>query len=81
MYTEDKVIKTMIQHGNSSALIIDKPILELLNIEQNTPLEIITDGKNIIISPISDTERLNKLNSSLNKINTRFSKTLIKLAK
>jgi len=71
----------MIQHGNSSALIIDKPILELLNIEQNTPLEIITDGKNIIISPISDTERLNKLNSSLNKINTRFSKTLIKLAK
>jgi len=75
------VIKTMIQHGNSSALIIDKPILELLNIEQNTPLEIITDGKNIIISPISDTERLNKLNSSLNKINTRFSKTLIKLAK
>ena len=75
------MIKTMIQHGNSSALIIDKPILELLNIEQNTPLEIITDGKNIIISPISDTERLNKLNSSLNKINTRFSKTLIKLAK
>ncbi|MBN2436504.1 MAG: AbrB/MazE/SpoVT family DNA-binding domain-containing protein [Spirochaetes bacterium] len=75
------MIKTMIQHGNSSALIIDKPILELLNIEQNTPLEIITDGKNIIISPISDTERLNKLNSSLNKINTRFSKTLRKLAK
>jgi antitoxin MazE len=75
------MIKTMIQHGNSSALVIDKPIMELLNIEQNTPLEIITDGKNIIISPIRDTNRLDKLTLSLNKINSKFSKTLEKLAK
>ena len=75
------MIKTMIQHGNSSALVIDKPIMELLNIEQNTPLEIVTDGKNIIISPISDTERLDKLTSSLIKINSKFSKTLSRLAK
>lgn len=75
------MIKTMIQHGNSSALVIDKPIMELLNIEQSTPLEIVTDGKNIIISPIKDTDRLDKLTLSLNKINSKFSKTLSKLAK
>jgi len=74
------MIKTMIQHGNSSALVIDKPIMELLNIEQSTPLEIVTDGKNIIISPIRDTDRLDKLTLSLNKINRKFSKTLKKLA-
>ncbi len=74
------MIKTMIQHGNSSALVIDKPIMELLNIEQSTPLEIVTDGRNIIISPIKDADRLDKLTSSLNKINSKFSKTLKKLA-
>jgi antitoxin component of MazEF toxin-antitoxin module len=74
------MIKTMIQHGNSSALVIDKPIMELLNIEQNTPLEISTDGKNIIISPVRDRERLNRLSSSLEKINKKHSDTLKKLA-
>ena len=34
----------MVQHRNSSALIIDKPIMELLNIDPETPLEIATDG-------------------------------------
>ena len=75
------MIKTMIQHGNSSALVIDKPIMDLLNIEQNTPLEIITDGKNIIISPIRETNRLERLSSSLNKVNKKHSNTLKKLAK
>lgn len=75
------MIKTMIQHGNSSALVIDKPIMDLLNIEQNTPLEIITDGKNIIISPIRETNRLERLSSYLNKVNKKHSNTLKKLAK
>jgi antitoxin MazE len=75
------MIKTMIQHGNSSALVIDKPIMDLLNIEQNTPLEIITDGKNIIISPIREANRLDRLSSSLGKINNKHSNTLKKLAK
>ena len=74
------MIKSLIQHGNSSALVIDKPIMELLNIQQNTPLEIVTDGKNIIISPVRETRRLSKLSSSLEKINSKHSKTLKKLA-
>lgn len=74
------MIKKLIQHGNSSALIIDKPIMELLNIDFETPLELSTDGKNIIISPVKDKSRLDKLNKSLNKINNRHSSTLRKLA-
>ncbi len=38
------MIKKLIQHGNSSALIIDKPILELLKIDGDTSLELSTDG-------------------------------------
>ncbi len=75
------MIKKLIQHGNSSALIIDKPIMELLNIDFETPLELSTDGNNIIISPVKDKLRLEKLNKSLNKVNNQFNSTLKKLAK
>jgi len=83
MYTplEDIMIKKLIQHGNSSALIIDKPIMELLNIDFETPLELSTDGNNIIISPVKDKSRLEKLSKSLDKINNQFNSTLKKLAK
>jgi antitoxin component of MazEF toxin-antitoxin module len=75
------MIKKMIQHGNSSALIIDKPIMELLNIDNETLLEISTDGCNIIISPVQDCERINRLNKSIDKINKKHHSTLQKLAK
>lgn len=75
------MIKKMVQHGNSSALIIDKPIMELLNIDPETPLEIATDGQNIIISPVSDSERMNRLEKAMGKINKKHESTLRKLAR
>jgi len=39
------MVKRLTKHGNSMALVIDRPILELLNIDSETPLEISTDGK------------------------------------
>ena len=72
--------KKLVQHGNSAALIIDKPILDLLNVGMDTPLEITTDGRNIVISPAtSHTE--DEFLASLDKINARFSTTLERLAK
>lgn len=70
----------MIQHGNSAAIVIDKPIMELLDFDIETPLEISTDGKNLIISPIKDINRMEKLKSSLSEINKTHRKTLEKLA-
>jgi antitoxin MazE len=37
-----RMIKKLVRHGNSRALVIDKPILELLNITDETEIEIIT---------------------------------------
>ena len=72
--------KKLVQHGNSAALIIDKPILDLLNVGMETPLEITTDGRSIVISPAtSHTE--DEFLASLDKINSRFSTTLERLAK
>ena len=74
------MIKTLTVHGNSAALIIDKPILELLKIDLDTPLEIVTDGENLIISPVRDPTGLDRVNQALEKINARHGKTLRRLA-
>lgn len=55
------MIKTLTKHGNSLALIIDKPILELLEMDAETPISITTDGKALILSPVRDMEREEKL--------------------
>mgnify|MGYP001610644685 CR=1 FL=1 len=74
------MIKNLTPHGNSAALIIDKAVLELLRITMDTPLEIVTDGKNLIISPVRDTERDKKVAEALVKVNTRHGRALRKLA-
>lgn len=47
------MIKKLVAVGNSLGLIIDRPILELLRIDRDTPLEISTDGEALIIRPAS----------------------------
>ncbi|MBI3633181.1 MAG: AbrB/MazE/SpoVT family DNA-binding domain-containing protein [Candidatus Vogelbacteria bacterium] len=74
------MIKRLTLHGNSLALIIEKAILELLHIEKDTSLEIATDGKNLIISPVQDAKKDKKVKSALAKVNQRHSKTLRALA-
>jgi antitoxin MazE len=46
------MIKKLVRHGNSRALVIEKPILELLNIDDDTEIEIITDGDALIMRPV-----------------------------
>ncbi|MCB9727839.1 MAG: AbrB/MazE/SpoVT family DNA-binding domain-containing protein [Deltaproteobacteria bacterium] len=45
------MVKTLSAIGNSLGIIIDKPILDLLKIERDTPLEITTDGDTLTIRP------------------------------
>ncbi len=72
--------KTLIKHGNSLALVIDKPILEMLRISADTPLELTTNGDSILVSPIRDKNRQSQLRASLEKINRRFGDDLKRLA-
>ncbi len=74
------MIKRLVTHGNSAALIIDKPILDVLKIGMDTPLEIATDGKNLIISPVKDAKREERFRSALQKVNRKHGKTLKMLA-
>jgi antitoxin component of MazEF toxin-antitoxin module len=74
------LIKTLTKHGNSLALILDKPVLELLDIEPDTPLSITTDGRSLTITPVRDAERLAKLADVRAGVNKRYERTFRKLA-
>jgi antitoxin component of MazEF toxin-antitoxin module len=74
------MIKTLTKHGNSYALVIDKPILDLLKIGPNTPLEVTTDGRKLSIEPADDPKRAAKFAAALAKANKRYGRALKKLA-
>ena len=73
------MIKTLTSHGNSAALIIDKALLEILRIEMDTPLEIATDGRSLVISPVRDGAD-DHVADALGRVNARHGGTLKRLA-
>lgn len=74
------MVKHLTQHGNSAALVIDKAILELLHINIKTPLELATDGKNLIVSPVRDAKRVARFQAALRAVNRRHGKIFKALA-
>jgi len=73
------MVKKLIRHGNSAALVIDKPIMDMLNITIDTGFEIRTDGKNLILSPQIKQGREKDIMASLEKINKKYGTVLKRL--
>ena len=72
--------KKLTKHGNSMALVIDKPILDILHIERDTPLDVVTDGDVLVITPIRDKVRQKKLEKALEQTNRKYGRALKRLA-
>lgn len=75
------VTKKLTKHGNSYALIIERPILELLGISSDTLLNISTpDGASIVVTPINKEISEKDLNQSIAKANKKYGRALKRLA-
>ena len=74
------MIKNLTKHGNSYALVIDKPILELLKATPQTSFEIITDGRSLILTPVRSAEQEDKFEQAISMVHKRFGKAMKKLA-
>lgn len=72
--------KKLCKHGNSLALVIDRPILELLGIDEKTALEISTDGRALLIAPSPDNRRRKRFQQALTTCNEQYSEALKRLA-
>jgi len=74
------MIKNLVKHGNSWALVIDKPILDLLKIDPGSPVELTTDGRTMTITPVNAEHREEKVRAARKKVNSRYGQVFKKLA-
>ena len=81
-YNKGMMTKRLTRVGNSQALMIDKPILDLLGITMETELEITTDGRALHIMPrLTASERRRRVKGAIGHVMTKHKKTLEKLAR
>lgn len=79
------MLKKLAKYGNSTTLVIDKAILELLNMDESSIVKLRTDGKSLIITPVTEAEKgtittgvEEATGSALSKIRPLFVKELEK---
>ena len=74
------MVKKLTKHGNSLALVIDKPILDLLGITADTPLEVTTDGTGLHVLPAQDEAQAKKFQKAREKVHRKYGQVFKKLA-
>jgi antitoxin component of MazEF toxin-antitoxin module len=72
--------KMLTKHGNSWALVIDRPVLELLGAGPDTPFEIVTDGRCLVLTPVRRPAEEKKFEKALETVHRRFGRAMKKLA-
>ena len=73
------MIKHLTKHGNSYALVIDKAILDLLHATPQTPFEIISDGRSLVLTPVRSSKDEQKFEAALAMVHQRFGRAMKKL--
>jgi antitoxin MazE len=73
------MVKRLTKHGNSLALVIDRGVLDLLEIDAETPLSVTTDGKCLIVSPVRNPNRQKSFRAALKEGNRKYGRMLKRL--
>jgi antitoxin component of MazEF toxin-antitoxin module len=72
--------KKLTRTGNSLALVLDRPLLDRLGIDEDTTLELSTDGGVIVVSPVRDKRRDAKLREIMERADAQYGGVFKKLA-
>ncbi len=75
------MIKTLQKHGDSQALVLDKTIMEMLNIDADTPLQVSVSNGSLIVTPVNREIAPEEVTASLNRLRPRYKQMLENLAK
>jgi antitoxin component of MazEF toxin-antitoxin module len=62
------MVKTLTRQGNSSALIIDRTLMDLMGIDQETPLKITVARRRMVIEPVTEPERKARVRAASRKL-------------
>ena len=75
------MVKTIRKVGNSNALLLDKPILELLGLQEGGQVKLTVSDGSLIVTPVSLTADPAKFQKCLDRVVRTRRKLLEKLSK
>ena len=74
------MIKTLKKHGNSMALVIEKPMMEALGINEETPLQVTVSGNALVVTPANVGVGPERMKAVIKEIRKRYGPMLKRLA-
>lgn len=74
------MIKMLKKHGNSMALVIEKPMMEALGITEETPLQITVNGNALVVTPANVGVGPERMKTVIKEIRKRYGPMLKRLA-
>jgi len=74
------MVKKLQRHGNSHALVIDKPLMEALGIDEDTPLNVTISGGSLIVTPATVGLGSERVKEMMGKVRGKYGKALENLA-
>lgn len=66
------MIKKLTRTGNSIALVLDKPLLEELGLDENSEVELSTNGQVLVVTPKRSSARERKFRNAADKVNRKY---------
>ena len=66
------MIKKLTRTGNSIALVLDKPLLEELGLDENAEVEVSTNGQVLVITPKRSSARDRKFRKAVERVNSKY---------
>ncbi|HZL35053.1 MAG TPA: hypothetical protein VFC78_07070 [Tepidisphaeraceae bacterium] len=74
------MIRTLTRQGNSLALVIDRSLRELLEIDAETPLKVSVQGRRLIVEPLTEAQRETRFKKAVAKVDREHGRAMKKLA-
>lgn len=74
------MIKMLKKHGNSMALVIEKPMMEALGITEETPLQVTVNGNALVVTPANVGVGPERMKVVIKEIRKRYGPMLKRLA-
>ena len=74
------MIKMLKKHGNSMALVIEKPMMEALGITEETPLQVTVNGNALVVTPANVGVGPERMKAVIKIIRKRYGPMLKRLA-
>jgi antitoxin component of MazEF toxin-antitoxin module len=74
------MIKRLQKHGNSAALIIEKPVMQALGITEETPLQVTVSGNALVVTPANVGVGHERMKTIIKDLRKRYGPMLKRLA-